>query len=446
MASSTTLTRNLKLRINSNLTADAKYNLERLDLLGSTFLVDSTNTLKIRSITDILLEPESPDVGGSGVNGVLSIGTANHSLSAINLYAQTIQLNSPISLLDQASGGSKYLQLQYKSDINGLVDTAANRVVSIDLDGANRSLVFGGDLSVLGGSIVLNTSVGSNVIVPLSGTLSTLAGLETLTNKTIDASANTITNITNSSVSSSAGISYSKLNLSGSIQNSDVSPSAAISYSKLSLGNSILNADINATAAIDYSKLHLTTSIVDGDIAPGAAIQYGKLFLNGSVTNADLSPTAAIARSKIATGTPNHVLINDGSGNFSHTNVLPISMGGTGSATPNGALSGLLPLQTGNSGKFLATDGMNTYWGTPSGGGGGGTVVHFEDNWITTDGASKVVTHNLSSTSVEVTIIDLDDSSILMVDSIVASSANSITLSASESPANNWKVVIHASV
>lgn len=36
--------------------------------------------------------------------------------------------------------------------------------------------------------------------------------------------------------------------------------------------------------------------------------------------------------------------------------------GGTGASTPNGALTNLLPTQTGNSGRVLATDGSTTYW------------------------------------------------------------------------------------
>jgi hypothetical protein len=38
-------------------------------------------------------------------------------------------------------------------------------------------------------------------------------------------------------------------------------------------------------------------------------------------------------------------------------------------------LSSLLPTQTGQSGKFLSTDGTNASWGTPAGGGGGETGI-----------------------------------------------------------------------
>ena len=43
---------------------------------------------------------------------------------------------------------------------------------------------------------------------------------------------------------------------------------------------------------------------------------------------------------------------------------LPILNGGTGQTTANGAFNALAPSQTGNSGKYLTTDGSNTSWGT----------------------------------------------------------------------------------
>lgn len=282
----TTLTRNLKLRVDSNLTANAKYNLERIDLLGSTFLVDTTNTLNVRSQTNIVIEPESADVDGSGVGGTVSIGTPNHDIDTLAVYATNFSLSTNLGLSDQATGGSKDLLVRYKSDLNGSVDTAANRTLSIDVDGADRSLVLGGSLTLTGGSLILSLSGDSNLSLPTSGVLATLAGAETLTNKSIDATSNTISNITNSNINSSAGISYSKLNLSGSIQNSDVSASAAIAYSKLDL--------------------------------------------TASIANADVSPTAAIARSKIASGSANHVVINDSSGNLSSETSLATTRGGTG--------------------------------------------------------------------------------------------------------------------
>jgi hypothetical protein len=46
------------------------------------------------------------------------------------------------------------------------------------------------------------------------------------------------------------------------------------------------------------------------------------------------------------------------------TGTLPIGNGGTGQTTANAALNALLPSQTGNSGKYVTTDGSNTSWAT----------------------------------------------------------------------------------
>jgi hypothetical protein len=44
------------------------------------------------------------------------------------------------------------------------------------------------------------------------------------------------------------------------------------------------------------------------------------------------------------------------------TGTIPVANGGTGAATADGAVTNLLPSQTGNTGKYLTTDGTNTSW------------------------------------------------------------------------------------
>lgn len=295
----TTLTRNLKLRIDSNLTANSKYNLEKIDTLGTTFIVDTTDELDVRSKGDITIEPESADIGGSGTGGVLNLGTASHLLEQVNVYASELNVSSPLSLLDQAVGGNKYLAIRYKSDISGSVDTTADRTLSIDPNGSDRSLVLGGDFTTAGGSLTLTVTGTTSLILPLTGTVATLAGNETFTNKSIDADANTITNIDNNDIKSSAGIVYSKLTLTDSIVNADINSAAAISYSKINLLGSIVNADINNSAGITYGKLNLSSSIVNSDVSNSAAIAYSKLNLGGSIVNADVNSLAAISYSKL---------------------------------------------------------------------------------------------------------------------------------------------------
>ena len=165
----TSLTRNLQLRIDSGLNSDAVYNLQKLDTLGSTFLVDTTDTLRIRSLTNITIQPNSVDLGGAGTGGTVSIGDVSHPLSALVVSAATVNISSPLGLLDQATGGSRYLRLRYKSDASGSVDTLADRNLTVDLDGADRVVILQGNLELLGGNLSLTSpGAGAAYVLPTS--------------------------------------------------------------------------------------------------------------------------------------------------------------------------------------------------------------------------------------------------------------------------------------
>ncbi len=100
-----TLSRYLRLRLDSNLTANARFNLEKLDLLGSMLSIDTVSNVNIRSRADINIEPQSQVAGGSGVGGSVSLGNVDHPLDAINLFANSITGIFP----DQAGNAGKFL-------------------------------------------------------------------------------------------------------------------------------------------------------------------------------------------------------------------------------------------------------------------------------------------------------------------------------------------------
>jgi hypothetical protein len=86
------------------------------------------------------------------------------------------------------------------------------------------------------------------------------------------------------------------------------------------------------------------------------------------------------------------------------TGTLPIANGGTGQTTANAAFNALAPSQTGNSGKYLTTDGTNSSWatnplGTVTSVGGTGTVSGISlSGTVTTSGNLTLGgTLNLSS-------------------------------------------------
>lgn len=429
-----TLSRNLKLRLNSNLTADSKYNLERLDLLGSTFVTDSTNTLKIRSQTAISIEPNSADLGGSGVGGSVAMGALGQNLDTVSIYTDSFAVSAPLGLVDQATGGTKKLNLQYKSDVNGAVDTVADRVLTIDVDVADRNLILGGDLSILGAAIALTATAATSVTLPTTGTLSTLAGVESLTNKTID-SSNTVTGLTDASISSTAAIAYTKLSLTGSVVNADISSSAAIAGSKINpdFGNQI----VRTTNKLEVAKGGFSTTI---EAASGLAANTVLL----------LPPD---------NGTSGQVLQTDGSGQLAWATAV-----GSGTVT---SVDLATPAEFTVSGNPVTTSGTitvskanqaaNQVWSGPTTGAAaqpafrslvladlpasvlGQEVVI----WAQLDGSSKVASHSLSSSNVAVSLIDLSDNTIIHVGSVVVTDSSTITLTASEAPSiSGWAVLI----
>ena len=106
----------------------------------------------------------------------------------------------------------------------------------------------------------------------------------------------------------------------GSIDNTDISSSAAISYSKLNLIGSITNSDVNASAAIAYSKLDLAGSIINADISASAAIVDTKL---AQITTAGkVSGAAVTAISSLPAGAGLVPTANLGSGTANSTTVL----------------------------------------------------------------------------------------------------------------------------
>jgi hypothetical protein len=74
-------------------------------------------------------------------------------------------------------------------------------------------------------------------------------------------------------------------------------------------------------------------SALTGDVTATGPGSVAATIANGVITNSKISASAAIARSKIATGTANHVVIDDGTGALSSEATLAISRGGTNSGT-----------------------------------------------------------------------------------------------------------------
>lgn len=217
-------------------------------------------------------------------------------------------------------------------DSNGVI---AQDNAGLSFDPATGLLTVGGNMAFKSGTNFKGTFDHANTadrvytLPNYDGQLATLAGIEALINKTIDADLNTITNIENADIKAGAGIVYSKLNLVGSIVNADIATNASISYSKLNLVGSIVNSDIASGASIAYSKLALTGSIVNSDIAAGAAIAYSKLNLANSIVDGDV--VSITTRSKL----PSQIAYEDEANTFSQDQTINADIITTGKIRPN---------------------------------------------------------------------------------------------------------------
>lgn len=93
----TTLTSNIKLAVDDNLTPSAKSNLFKIDTLGSLYKTDTNANARIRSQRDIYIQPHDPDIGGTGTGGSIFLGTADQPVSAINLNATALNVNATLT-------------------------------------------------------------------------------------------------------------------------------------------------------------------------------------------------------------------------------------------------------------------------------------------------------------------------------------------------------------
>jgi hypothetical protein len=112
-------------------------------------------------------------------------------------------------------------------------------------------------------------------------------------------------------------------------------------------GNLLL--EVNSSNQLTFNGVVLQAAgnyitALTGDVAatgPGSATAT---IQPGVIDNAKVSDTAGIVRSKLASGTSNHVLINDGSGVMSSEAQLALTRGGTGQSTKSAAFDALSPM------------------------------------------------------------------------------------------------------
>jgi hypothetical protein len=170
-----------------------------------------------------------------------------------------------------------------------------------------------------------------------SGTLVGESESQALTNKTLDADLNTITNIENSDIKAGAAIDRTKL-ASGTASHVLINDGSGVFSSEAQLATSRGGTGVNSTATFPASGVLVTEA--------GSQTLTNKTISGASNTLSNISLTSSV------------------------TGTLPISNGGSGQTSANAALNAFLPSQASATNKYLKSDGTNTSWASASGGAG----------------------------------------------------------------------------
>jgi hypothetical protein len=255
--------------------------LNTLSNIGNSSLTNSTITINGNSVS----------LGGTTtvtatVTNPLTIGTGLSGTSFDGSSPVTIAIDSTVVTL----AGNQTLT---NKSISGATNTLT-AIPNIALD--NSSITINGSPVSLGGSITISASIStltigtgltgtsyngtSPVTIAIDSTVATLAGIQTLTNKTINGNDNTLSNIANSSLTNSAvTFNGSTVSLGGSATITAVNPNA------LTIGTG------------------LTGTSYDGSSAVTVAIDSTVATLTGTQTLSNKTLTTPVISSITNTGT-----------------------------------------------------------------------------------------------------------------------------------------------
>lgn len=186
------------------------------------------------------------------------------------------------------------------------------------------------------------------------------------------------------------------------------------------VGFTFTNANgISGTVATPNTTPNLTLSL--GNITPNTINAIGNISssnINGTLSGS-FNGTFTGTSSGTNTGDQTITLLGDitgsGTGNINTSlATVPIGKGGTGQTTANSAFNALAPSQSGQSGKFLFTDGTNTSWQAASGGGGGSvtSVSVTPQNGVTASVANPTTTPNITIGLGDITPISISTGTI----------------------------------
>ena len=129
---------------------------------------------------------------------VLELPLSGKLATMSDVSSSSIGGNQITGIINPINGGTGVANDNSKTiTLGGTINTGANFTTT--------------GVSGAGANITLKTTAATDITLPTSGTIATLAGTETFTSKTINAANNTILNISNTNIASNANIDDTKL-------------------------------------------------------------------------------------------------------------------------------------------------------------------------------------------------------------------------------------------
>lgn len=232
-------------------------------------------------------------------------GSISASDATVDVYAGSTYVAPSIPVIDEDTMSSNtailppsqqsvkaYVDTQVTAQDLDLITDSGN--IDIDLDSES--------LTLTGGTGIDTSATGSTVTFAIDSTVVTESSTDTLTNKTISGSSNTLSNIANGSLSNST-VSYGGISLS--LGGSDATPAFdltdATSYPTSSLTGTISNSQV--ATGIDAAKL------ADGSVSDTEFQYINSLSSNAQtqisarlVAASDLSDVASASTSRTNLG------------------------------------------------------------------------------------------------------------------------------------------------
>ena len=160
-----TISRYLKLKIDDNLSADAKSNLAKIDELGAIFRTNAEDNVDLSAKGNISLQPGDPAIGGTANQGDLAIGQSSNRVQYLDVYADETRLRTLLRLRNGAIGPT--------DTFLNIVPAEENTSVTLNVSLADS----------------LSTVASRSIIIGHSGRLVFENAAQTLTNKTLSGSS-----------------------------------------------------------------------------------------------------------------------------------------------------------------------------------------------------------------------------------------------------------------